>query len=76
MSLTQLCSQPILNSTRPIFFMDNASIHKSKIYMNEIFSKYTLFTMHLTVTQLNPREYCFSQIKSQVRKLRIKVNQV
>jgi len=57
---------------RPIFFMDNASIHKSKIYMTGNFNKYytTIYNAPYS-PQLNPIENCFSQIKAHVQKSKV-----
>ena len=52
--------------------MDNASIHKSKVYMTGNFNKYytTLYNAPYS-PQLNPIENCFSQIKSHVQKCNV-----
>ncbi len=58
---------------KPIFFMDNASIHKSKLYMTGNFNKnYTTLYNAPYTPQLNPIENCFSKIKSYVKKSHVK----
>lgn len=53
----------------PVFFMDNARIHKSKTYMTGIFNKYYDCLYNAPYSpQLNPIEYAFSKIKSLVAK--------
>ncbi len=56
----------------PIFFMDNASIHKSKLYMTGNFNKHytTLYNAPYS-PQLNPIENCFSQIKAHVQNSKV-----
>ena len=69
MSLNKIFSQTQFKSLNPIFFMDNAKIHKSELYMIKIFNNYytTIYNAPYS-PQLNPIEYCFSQIKSNVSK--------
>jgi len=57
----------------PVYFMDNAKIHKANQVMLNIFNKYqtTLYNAPYS-PQLNPIEYSFSKLKSIVRKMRVK----
>ena len=60
------------SSEKVVLFMDNASIHKSKDYMQK-FSKYFYVMYNAPYTpQLNPIEFAFSKLKNSVRKSRPK----
>lgn len=60
-------------NTNSLFFMDNAKIHKSRDFMQKIVQRYYSILYNAPYSpQLNPIEYCFSQIKAHVRKANVK----
>ncbi len=72
MELVKKYDNTLWKEQTPLFFMDNAAIHKSKKYMIKTFNEYfnTLYNAPYS-PQLNPIEYCFSKLKSLVRKEKI-----
>jgi len=55
-------------SKRKFFFMDNASIHKSKDFMQKFAKHYNVLYNAPYTPQLNPIEFSFSKLKHLVKK--------
>jgi len=72
MELVKRYNHTLWKDTNPVFFMDNANIHKSKDFMQKTFNNFftTLYNAPYS-PQLNPIEYCFSKIKTIVRKAKV-----
>ena len=58
-----------------LLLMDNASIHKSKDYMQKLINYYCILYNAPYTPQFNPIEFAFSKIKGIVRKLKPKTEQ-
>ena len=63
------------NSKKVILFMDNASIHKSKDYMQKLSKFYNVMYNAPYTPQFNPIEFAFSKLKCIVRKSKPKTEQ-
>ena len=62
------CITERINTGKLILFMDNASIHKTKDFMQKL-KRYQNIMYNAPYTpQLNPIEFAFSKIKNTVRK--------
>lgn len=60
--------QERFSSRKMILFMDNASIHRTKDFMQKLEKYQNIFYNSPYTPQLNPIEFAFSKIKSYVRK--------
>jgi len=59
-----------LSKKKVVFLMDNASIHRSKLFMGKVVKYYNVIYNAPYTPQFNPIELSFSKIKYIVRKLR------
>jgi len=57
-----------IRKKKTIFFMDNASIHRSKDFMQVFAKHYNILYNAAYTPQLNPIEFSFSRLKYQVKK--------
>ena len=63
-------------SRKVILFMDNASVHKSKDYMQKITTYYNILYNSPYTPQFNPIEFAFSKIKYLFRKSKVTTERV
>lgn len=67
--------EELIKSEKVVFFMDNASIHKTSDSMVQLSKFYNILYNAPYTPQLNPIEFAFSKIKSEFRQKRPKTEQ-